>query len=614
MNDQPIAFPKIKAPKNGDVGDGQSGWGGDKRRKIPELDMAACAAMTIANHWQAISQARIKTRTEVIPLEEEIKMLRKLYAQHAEPPPVRHKRRPKGTHTPARVINRSSVESATTGSEVTTPTSAMLPAPSQRREMSVTIASDDPLMPFFETSDITAKASNSAPDFWRPGKEPTVEDLLRVREDSSDEEGFPAESDEEPWPAADMLGLDGLGNQAGRGIIRDGFTLGPSGLAKLAPQASHTAFVDNRFADSASDASTSPAMSRQRLSTSETPSDAPGSASEAERALTIGSRTDMQLSQSAIRFRRYNMSTVHKRGNLGLRSPSSTHSVGAPSSLHSLGSALSRAMSRSRSRQSESDTESQAFHRVKGPPLKDMPLEDQHIGKLVREREQYTMKRASQDRSAGRPVSDESAAFMLDWVKRQKAIGTIPETITPEYIQSIGIKTSDPKASDLGPWVMRMRREKKWSPVESLLRAGLTPQELPFHYIPHSVSQLHLELYHLDRKFKPEGQVLTKEELDEEIDILFGVGAETADDQILEAHEVSRRASLYAINGDLDDPYDEDGQPKKRRKGAKPKGTPAKRKPRLAEDWMEKLGLTGEDFDESGEIFRDVSLEGLVGS
>ncbi|WVN85544.1 uncharacterized protein L203_100692 [Cryptococcus depauperatus CBS 7841] len=79
-----LPYPLLPLPQKGIIGDGEHSYGSDKRRGIPEIDMAVAAAPTIAQHWQHILQTRFRTRRDAMSLEDETYLARKMFVIRAE--------------------------------------------------------------------------------------------------------------------------------------------------------------------------------------------------------------------------------------------------------------------------------------------------------------------------------------------------------------------------------------------------------------------------------------------------------------------------------------------------------------------------------------------------
>jgi hypothetical protein len=244
----------------------------------------------------------------------------------------------------------------------------------------------------------------------------------------------------------------------------------------------------------------------------------------------------------------------------------------------------------------------------------------QHIGQLIREREEYIVFRRSNERAAGRLVSESLERFMLRWVEGQKRIGSIPTIITVQYLQHIGIDTTSAnlRQFDLGPWIER--NKYRWSLTECLLRAGVKPTEFPVHFLPYSLGSLNIDLYHYkDPRLQPRPGPLRERDLQDELDFIFEVGGERAEHHILSPSEVEARTNLYDRDGAFEGVFDVEGSPTRKRKAkrdasddvvAEKRSTSTKNR---RVDWLERLAkfMEQEGMDED-EMIRTGLVDGDV--
>lgn len=635
--DAGLPFPQLPVPSRVDVGDGFSGWNGDRRRAIPEADLAACAATVIANNWEAIYRARLWTRAQVIPYDEELASARRLFAAHA-PKSNKVRRRPKGSVTPARVkrepgdtpsrpLTPAQSEPSTPGSSSASairpsPTPSMSYPPPETSSTSAppTPASalsypapDPALWPLPPRIEQTIKSTSSsltlADDAWTsPIKsaespavvrtsEPTIEDMIAMREDTSDEESDRDSDDGEIVPrSGSRLGLSGVDFNAS-GSVAHGFSVNPRG---------HFAVEKARPGAEAVPQLIGPKIPISALLS-------PPDAEETYKQEGTSSKLSFKISASA------------KRGvqSMPSRRATKSPSVESASTLHSIGSAPpSQPMSRSNTDELRSAPTSLPF----GNSLSAEPVHprseivSQHIGQLIREREEYIVFRRSNERAAGRLVSESLEQFMLQWVEEQKRIGSIPVIITVQYLQHIGIDTTSASLRhfDLGPWIER--NKYRWSLTECLLRAGVKPSEFPLHFLPYSLGSLNIDLYHYkDSRLQPRPGPLAERDLQDELDFIFEVGGERAEHHILSPSEVEARTNLYDRDGAFEGEFDVEGSPKRRRKSkknasddvaAEKRSTSSKNK---RVDWLERLArFMEQDGMDEDEMIRTGLVDGDV--
>ncbi|WVQ97010.1 hypothetical protein IAU59_004120 [Kwoniella sp. CBS 9459] len=567
------SFPVLPLPSKGGFGDGINGFNADSRRPIPEIDIAVGAAPTLIAIWPQIVRARLRGRVDVMAYEDELWLARKMFVvsagiyhynqeslQKQLQPQVHLSRRRDGTSTQKepkstttktsrraprisfkykiaadearkavqeyeplkRAQVKSSFElyrqqqqkrqqssSATNGTSLSsTGSSASSPGPSR------------PLQP---------RVQSAAKDFIPPPPEKTIEDML-ARPDPSSDEASDSDSDEEVRTSkapSTRVKINGANVRPQPNSQPFAFTIGPQGFnidtqsePRTDPAVSAAVNI-HRNADSSSDLSPSPALIARRLSHDSLPGG--GSASEAEAAIPTAQ--------------------VHA----SLRRTAHTSSQGFSNSHHNTSSSLSRATATVFSAANASRAT------VSAPPRRapSVSVEDDHVGLLIREREEYIQFRLPQFYESGYVVPAACEAEMWRWLREQVNNGSMPRHIDDAYLRSIGI-FGDPRRMDLGDWVDS--RVDTWSPVESLLRAGIRPQEIPTQHIPYSMIHLRLLLYHWNKyDLAPVGEAVTDDELDKEIEILFaGDEADQGDiwsQQIISQKEAKQRKERYIKSG-----------------------------------------------------------------
>lgn len=487
--DAGVEVPPVMLPGRGLVGDGSSHWNGDARRGIPELEMCVVAIEPLANNWKAIYQARLRTRTEAMPFEEEFGMARKLFARNTPDLRSRSRSRP-GQSKRALLLKqyeeeRRAAENAEDESATPEPGSSNTAPSEDGWEID-----DDPEVWFNRGPEIQTEAPN--PDWYptilrlngSPTELPTplaemrnlekrrkrdeIEALLQ-REDSSDEEDGWSSDDEVP----PVLGLKGLGKEDYTGF--GGFTIGPNGLVreKMDPPQEDYSMEDEKY---------SPMLFR-------------------DRSQSIGYDS---ISETERMLRPTPPPTNYRLPVLG-RSTSPAVSI---STLHSLGSAMpglaSVAMSRSSTASSATIQEDLPFPLVRcqkvdwapkpSRPVADMDTAKKHIATLIRERDEYMPYFSSNERVTGRLVSRDIEEYISTWLEKEYTRGTVPRKITPVYLASIGLKDKDPLVDNIDCWILS--QEWRWTPLECVLRAGISPKELPVWMVPHSKISVMRQLEH----------------------------------------------------------------------------------------------------------------------
>ncbi|WWD18184.1 hypothetical protein CI109_102633 [Kwoniella shandongensis] len=511
LPDAGLPFPTMPLPPKGGLGDGLAGYNGDKRRPLPENDMAAILAPVIVKHWRTILRARCRTRSDVMPYEEELWLSRKMFivkaACHDPPliPRARHSKAPTGADK--KPIQRSTqgryrkrAEEARLAIQDFEPlrrvlarsTPTAVPGSQSPRNSATPQSRPSSIGPEINVGGGRRSFLPQQTRFVPPPKEPTVEDLLAVREASSDEGSNRGSSDDEEQPGVSLsafgLGLAG----AAKSHRPFAFTIGPKGFniesQDQVDQPTAIPLLPNGRLNSTKSPSAS-LMSRKSSTGTESGA---GSASEAEKLVPVQRIW-----------------------------PANPHLLRAGATPSGSNSPFPTASGSSRGASPASSTFS-TISLVNGQ-------EDAHVGLLVREREEYVKFRMHSYVESGQTVGPECEEFMWKWIRKQVQFGSIPSKITRDYLRSIGMR-GDPRMTDLGPWIES--KKQMWSPVESLLRAGIKPKEIPTQYIPHSILHLDLMLNHYNTMtsecstlYAPVGQAIDDQQLDKELTMLFVTGA-----------------------------------------------------------------------------------------
>ncbi|WVW80426.1 hypothetical protein I302_102408 [Kwoniella bestiolae CBS 10118] len=567
LTDAGIPFPILPLPHKGAFGDGLTGYKGDNRRPIPEIDMAVAAAPTIVKHWRQILKARLRYRLDVMTLEDELWLCRKMFVvsgqvHHYSQDPlaqltreqVRNQRpqllemKKKKTKPRASFKFRTNAEDARQAIVHFQPlrrARARPPPVSFWTPNGPSIQYDSLNMPIpMFTSNIQQSRS-----FVAPPEERSLQRMIEEPDLSSDEdEGYSSDEDGEPTPKAPSLAQINANARAGaNGKQPFAFTIGPTGFN-----------IDINFTppppvqpigplplDSSSDLSHSPVpMSRQSSAQS---SSEMGSASEAETVIR------------------------HPHGRLSVRSMLNTPSTSgctnpSPSPVSNYIQPNRPSPTPLRVITSNGSTKTMSSTT---PLVEYRNREDAHVGLLIREREEYIQFRLPQLERDGRLCPPLVEAYIWKWLRNQVKNGSMPRYITPEYLRGIGI-IGDPRKMDLGGWVASRKYES--SPLESLLRAGIKPQELPVQYIPHSVihTKLLLEHYNGPSPLVGIGAKIDKKRCEEELDFLCCEDAGEAMQVYFHTDkEVKMKRMRYEKSGlwdDLDDTYRPEPKNRKRKR------------------------------------------------
>ncbi|WWC96682.1 hypothetical protein V866_003554 [Kwoniella sp. B9012] len=548
ITDAGLPFPVLPLPHKGAFGDGQTGYKGDSRRPIPEIDMAVAAAPTIVKHWRQILKARLKYRLDVMTLDDELWLCRKMFVVSGQvhhyaqdplaqltrdqviqrgPQPLdgnRKKMKPRVSFKFR--LNAEAARQAIVHFEPLKRARAKPPPVSCWTPSGSTLLYNPMHMPI----PMFTSMYQQSQQFVAPPEERSLQRMIEEPDPSSDEYDGYSSDEYDSTPKPPSLAQINANAKAGiNGKQPFAFTIGPTGFnidTNFTPPPPVRPIIQQPL-DSSSDLSHSPVpMSRQSSTQS---SSGMGSASEAETVIR------------------------HPHGRLSVRSMLNTPSTSG--------------------RSTPSPSPVSNYMQTNGPsptPLRVIPssgssktmssttplveytnIEDSHVGLLIRERDEYIQFRLPQEGRDGRICPSLVESYIWRWLREQVKNGSMPRNITPEYLRGIGI-IGDPRRMDLGGWVESRKFES--SPLESLLRAGIRPQELPVQHIPHSVIHTKLLLEHYNdpspSPLNREGIKIDLRMCEEELDFLCCKDA--GEDYRMYLHtdkEVKLKRMRYEKNG-----------------------------------------------------------------
>lgn len=513
-----LPVPILPAPKRGTMGNGITGYGSDKRRPIPENVMAIAAAPVIAENWRHIMDVRLQTRTRALPLDEEFTMAARMfadaYSEHFKATKNRQlatrlkaKQDAKDDKLATKVAKREAEAAAK---------SAKSAAREARRVAKSAPGSRRGSRPPSQPVDPAGRSKSQPLDPKEPQSSVNLETLLATMEDSSDDDAGNDSEDDGDMPSSSRpLDIENLG--AGEAAVPFGFSIGPDGFS-----------VATSDSKPATTVSVGPPLTQSLRAQQKRPFSQMSAISEA----ASSKRRKVRQRPAAP------PSPPSTGGSTPAgRSPSPSPSLASIRSLRLVSPTPSlRAVSMS-------------------PSLSSMPLQPvdglpntAHIGRLIRERQQYAYYNAYNDQRSGKIVSPEVERAMNAWVATKKAEGVVPEKITRQYLADQLDFHGDPKTDDLGPFI---QAHPQWSPTECLLRLGVRPIEFPTHHVPHSLLDLEQQLGHFkwSDRLGPEDEPLSTAELDRELDTLFSLGDESWRGLLATPAEAARREKAYLKSG-----------------------------------------------------------------
>ena len=515
-----LPIPQLRPPKRSSMlGGGEVGWGSDKRRPVPVSAIVTRAGRTIAENWQAITRARLK-RPGVIPFEEEIALSRKMFTggvvtseRHAL---LRKYAVPDTARTPSRSASPQKSESS-----------------SSRRTV------DEP-----HNTDSPRDRNTPGPQRQLPATTPQhkldeVRQWIEQGDDSSDDDQSASTDDETPRPKEKRPRLFDTRQEIGELPRPFAFSIGPTGFGIDRTAGSSSAVASSspsgdqiksgRFWSRTSDRSQSVESAVESI-----PSDGLTTASEscqmARQTSSSSSRGPASGSSTAI-----STPGSTSRGSTPLRSIESPE----PSSRSEI-SAYSRA------------SELRAVQRG-------LANDEDHLGVLVRERPQYVRSKLPPKRP--QPVIKTMPEPMVIkaitlWLDQQEASGSIPKIFTAKYLEQFGLKNGR-LPTDMNAYLASQTVHR--SPLETLLRIGIRPMNIPPHLLPFSVCAAHLDLYHYHQRDELLGRGMVDEnsQLQETSLRLFfrGFGNDTLAETFIEpdSMEMVERVHQLYLKGDWDD-------------------------------------------------------------
>lgn len=544
--DAGLVVPILPPPTKGQMGNGLTGYCSDKRRAIPENGMAIAAAPVIAADWRRIMETRLRTRTQALPLDTEFTMAARMFAKAYDTAVYRKK----GIEKAAKLVQMAKEKSRKL-SERSKRRQAMSAPGSRYHSMEPRSLSSSPAPDRSSSQPLRGHPNQTRTirtrvAYWQPReKSPSIEALLATREDSSDD-GSGRDSDEEPEQdhktgikCDDSRGLQlaGLGPSA-----PFGFTIGPNGflLASGNSDVSRTVSVGTQNA-------LRPGLSSRKRPAPES------SISELPATKRRPKDITVPMSPPATSPSSQSLSFSSRRRSQPSLSPALTTltTTSRASSPHVIPSSPTPSL--------RSVTMSPTLTAVSVSELAPVPeLEShitRHIGRLLRERDQYAYYNAHNSCRRGQVVSIEVERAMNDWVAKKQLEGPL---LPP------GLKAwrDHPRRPDVGPIIRQLL--PTWSPAETLLRLGVRPKEFPRHFIVHSVLDLEQKLGHFrwEDRLAPMGEEISAAQVDAELDLLFSVGPEKLSDILATPAEVAKRERLVLKEGIWSYPRDVPEGPK----------------------------------------------------
>jgi hypothetical protein len=507
-----LPTPPIKrlSKRSSQKGGGLSGWGSDKRRSIPTHVIMPLATRAIATHWQALKQARLK-RPGVIPVLEEITLAKKLFAgneigeelaellaKHSgAATSAEDDTSDDGTETGSATEPETMTEPSTRGASSIQldehATAALLEV--TEKDSSQPVRKPDMVQSWIENGDASSgdEGNSSDDDTPRPAK--------RVRREPTH-----SSIGELPQPFAFSVGQKGFQIEKVATPTAISVHHARAAASPMSASAQRSESVDTlRSEDGLTAASDACPMERQLSSTS-------------SRSMTSTSQTS--ISTSSI--------TSHPAPLRATASPAPVKIMkGERVSLRAEVEAVQRGLKNS----------------------------NDHAGVLVRERKVYCSLGPKRQpvRGVGPVVVDDVVIRSINfWLDKQKEDGLpIPDLDSQEYLKQARASTKGNGPIDVRDRIIALADRQ--SPLETLLRLGVQPADLPYNMIPHSACGVNLALFH----FADSKAVLGKGDMEETDDLrdkslrLFfrGPANDSLPDAFLDTKGIKERIQSYHYRG-----------------------------------------------------------------
>lgn len=524
-----LPIPALKPPKRSSmIGQGVAGWGSDKRRPVPVSAIVTRAGRTIAENWQAIKRARLK-RPGVIPYEEEIALSRKMFSGGVVT-----------TERHALLRKYAIPENA-----LRTPSRSASPQKSDSSSSRQRQSQTDSHLPDQRIDKTSAGHQRQPPVVTPQHKLDEVREWIEQGDDSSDDDGQSVSTDDDtPRPREKRPRLFDPHQEIGELPRPFAFSIGPTGFGidRTAADSSSTA-VGSSSPAPAGDPTKPPSRSWDRAngrdqSVEWSSSDGPTSAS--------GSRRMIRASSSSSSVDSANASASGSSTAVSTPHWSSSRSTPLRSLESPEPSTISEVSAYSRA------SELKAVQRG-------LDNDDDHIGVLKRERPQYVRSKLPRERPVAlvktMPEPMVIKAIIL-WLDSQVTSGSIPKVMTPEYLSKFGLKNGR-LSTDLHTYLSSQAVHR--SPLETLLRIGVQPMNIPPHLLPFSVSAAHLNLYHYHQRDEILGQgtfLETPKLAETSLRLFFrGFGNDTLAETFIQRDnmEFTERVDQIYRSGDWDD-------------------------------------------------------------
>jgi len=515
-----IPVPSVGLPKRTSIiGAGDSGWGSDKRRGIPRKVILPVAIKAVTTHWREIKNARL-ARPGILPLEEECLLARRMFAGHKIDKELAHAL---AKAADPLLPSNDSEWGADTDSE--SEDSLVTPSEIGYHHYSGDYGSF--INPKYDPSE-TGTARNRR--FWRNASKSSIPSQALGMERSQSTVNKPdmvqawiengdASSSDEP----DSSDEETMDNTRPAKRAKDGLDV--SHIGELPQPFAFSIGTQGFTVDRALSTSSMPTPAATPRATSSS-----AGPSRAQSVETVQSDAGLTAASDDCRMIRQSSATPSATSATTTsiaRRPAPLRATLTPAPVTSTNGALPSARA-----------EREAIRRGRRHP-------NDHTGVLIREKKQYfnigrtfeTLRHATEQ-----PADTDVIKSINLWLERKKPLARNPPLPNGQYSTNLR-------------QLIRAHANRQ-SPVETLLRAGVQPKQIPHHMIPRSVCAANMDLFHYsDREaILGLGNVQDTEQLiDMSLRLFFrGFGNDTLPEVFLNAEEVKTRIASYHYKGHWD--------------------------------------------------------------
>jgi hypothetical protein len=561
----PIPPLKRSSKRSSQTGEGTGGWGSDKRRGIPPKVILPIAARAVAAHWKDLKQARLR-RPGLIPFDKEEKLCKRMFAgndisQELADLLVEH------------CDSTSSIRDSSSERELDSRTGT--PSESPRARLS-SVQSEEITTPRMEeqVDEVDSQPINK-PDM--------VQAWIENGDASSGDEGD--SSDDDTPRAAKRMRREPPDSRIGELPQPFAFSIGNKG------------FQVEKVLDS-----TRPTESR--------PSNAVASAaSSTSQKSSSASGDGIAHVSEARRMERQNSNASSSRSTASTLVNAASTASGSRRPAPLLAKETPAPLKITRGEHISERAERESIQRGLNNP-------NDHAGVLVRERKVYCLlghKRPTVRDQAGKKLDSVVVRSINNWLDKQRNDGVhMPDADGRVYMQQA--IADDESRIDVRERINSLAHQQ--SPLETLLRLGVPPSDLPHNVVPHSACGVNLDLFHFAQRkaILGEGDMEETDELrDMSLRLFFrGPCNDSLEDTFLDEVGVAQRTQAYHYKGFWDVLEDNSPLPKPKFRKRKPEIEADPKPENMIQRIAHEAGRKDLKGEEETDMIQKAALAGLI--